>query len=151
MSESDSSDAPPLASKEFEARHRANEAAKATTIRARTTRTKKPGARKPAAKRLRRRKSSDDEFVPDQNDADDDDSDSDDAEEPPRAARPKRAARPATRGSGSKRREDMINRRVRGMLWHKPEAKIAFISPNPKRPAVSSLSLIHISEPTRPY
>ena len=51
---------------------------------------------------------------------------------------PKRAARPATRGSGSKRREDMINRRVRGMLWHKPGARIAFIRPNPKRPAVSS-------------
>ena len=82
MSESDSSDAPPLASKEFEARHRANEAAKATTIRARTKRTKKPGARKPAAKRPRRQEdsSSDEEFVPDQNDADDDDdSDSDDA------------------------------------------------------------------------
>ena len=94
MSESDSSDAPPLASKEFLAQHRANEAAKATTIRARTKRTKKPGARKPAAKRPRRRKSSDDEFVPDQNDADDDDSDSDDEEESPRAAaRRKRAAR----------------------------------------------------------
>ena len=96
MSESDSSDAPPLASKEFLAQHRANEAAKATTIRARTKRTKKPGARKPAAKRPRRQEdsSSDEEFVPDQNDADDDDSDSDDEEEPPRAAaRRKRAAR----------------------------------------------------------
>ena len=83
MSESDSSDAPPLASKEFLAQHRANEAAKATTIRARTKRTKKPGARKPAAKRPRRQEdsSSDEEFVPDQNDADDDDSDSDDEDE----------------------------------------------------------------------
>ena len=96
MSESDSSDAPPLASEEFLARYRANEA-KATTIRARTKRTKKPGARKPAAKRPRRQEdsSSDEEFVPDQNDADDDDdSDSDDEEEsPPAAARPKRKKR----------------------------------------------------------
>ena len=43
MSESDSSDAPPLASKEFAARHRANEAAKAHDPP--RTRTKKPGAR----------------------------------------------------------------------------------------------------------
>jgi len=56
----------------------------------------------------------------------------------PAWAAPASRPRPRPRGGASKNREDTINRRVRAMLWHKPAARLDFLSPNPKKPASSS-------------